>query len=93
MATVESCHLGVGLFHNSALVHKSLVAQQPVRDCEFVQLNHPAYSRLFPNRKSEVPFRGTWFTDDESLTIAVEAWFESENRKFYFQGKIAEEKS
>jgi len=55
MATVESCHLGVGLFHNSALVHKSLVAQQPVRDCEFVQLNHPAYSRLFPNRKSEVP--------------------------------------
>jgi len=28
----------------------------------------------------------TWFTDDESLKIAVKAWFESQNRKFYFQG-------
>ena len=28
----------------------------------------------------------TWFTDDESLKIAVKAWFGSQNRKFYFQG-------
>jgi len=27
-----------------------------------------------------------WSTDDESLMIAVEAWFESQNRKFYFLG-------
>jgi len=25
-------------------------------------------------------------TDDESLKIAVKAWFEGQNRKFYFQG-------
>jgi len=32
--------------------------------------------------------RGTWFTDDESLTIVVKAWFDSQkNKKFYFQGK------
>ena len=39
---------------------------------------------LFPNKKSEVP--SSWnLTDDESLKIAVKAWFESQNRKFYFQ--------
>jgi len=39
------------------------LAQQALCDCEFVQLNHPAYSldlaspskKLFPNKKSEVP--------------------------------------
>jgi len=30
--------------------------------------------------------RETWFIDDESLKIAVKAWSESQNRKFYFQG-------
>ena len=35
--------LGVRLlFHNNAPVHKSLVAQQAVRYCRFVQLNHSA---------------------------------------------------
>jgi len=56
----KSCHLGVWLFHDNAPAHKSLVAQQAVCNCEFVQLNHPAYSldwalsNLFPNEKSEV---------------------------------------
>jgi len=40
---------------------------------------------IIPNKKSEVP--SSWnLTDDESLTITVKAWFESQNRKFYFQG-------
>ena len=34
----------VWLLHDNAPVHKSLVAQQAVRDCGFLQLNHPAYS-------------------------------------------------
>jgi len=42
--TNESCHLRVWLFHDNAPVHKSLVAQQALCDCEFVQLNHPAHS-------------------------------------------------
>jgi len=29
--------------------------------------------------------RETQFTDDESPKIAAEPWFESQNRKFYFQ--------
>jgi len=33
--------LGVWLLHDNAPVHKSVVAQQAVRDCGFVQQNHP----------------------------------------------------
>ena len=40
----DSCHLEVWIFHENAPVHKSLVAQQALYNCEFVQLNHPAYS-------------------------------------------------
>ena len=67
-------------------------AQQALRDCEFVQLNHPAYSPdlalsdYFLIRNLKCHLRGTWFTDDKSLAIAVEAWFESQNKKFYFRG-------
>jgi len=47
----ESCHLGVWLFHDIAPAHKSLVARQALCNCEFVQLNHPAYSLdLAPSR-------------------------------------------
>ena len=86
----ESCHLGVWLFHDNAPAHKSLVAQQAVCNCEFVQLNRPAYSlHLAPSnyfliRNLKYHLRGTWFIDDESLKIAVKAWSESQNRKFYF---------
>jgi len=40
----ESCHLWVWRFHDNAPAHKSLVAQQALCNCEFVQLNRPAYS-------------------------------------------------
>ena len=40
----ESCHLGVCLFHENAPVRKSFVAQHAFCNCEFAQLNHPAYS-------------------------------------------------
>ena len=41
---------GVWLLHDNAPVYKSLVAQQDVRDCGFLQLNHSAYSPdLAPN--------------------------------------------
>jgi len=88
----ESCHLGVWLFHDNAPAQKSLVAQQALCSCEFVQLNHPAYSldwapsNYFLIRNLKYRLRGTWFIDDESLKITVEAWSESQNRKFYFQG-------
>ena len=84
--------LGVWLLRDNAPVHKSTVAQQALRDCGFVQLNHPAYSPdlapsdyyLFRNLKSHL--RGHRFADDESLKANVEAWFEGQNKGFYYHG-------
>jgi len=44
----------------------------------------PSHYFLITNLKYRL--RATQFTDDKSLKIAVEAGFEGENRKFYFQG-------
>jgi len=79
------------LLIDNAPVHKSLVAQQALCDCEFVQLNHPAYTQdLAPSdyfliRNLTYSRCGNCFIDDESLMIAVEAWSEGQDRKFYFQ--------
>jgi len=62
----ESCHLGVRLFHDNAPAHKSLVAQQLLCNCQFVQLNHPGYSldlarsNYFLIRNLKYRLRGTW---------------------------------
>jgi len=40
-----SCHLGVWLLYDNARVHKSVAAQQAIRDCPFLQLSHPEYSQ------------------------------------------------
>ena len=67
----ENCHLGVWFLHDNAPVHKSVVAQQAVRDCEFVQLNHPECcqdlgpSDYFLLRNMKFYLRGTWFIDAE----------------------------
>ena len=62
---------GVWLLRDNAPIHKSMIAQQAVRDCGFVQLDHPAYSSdlapsdyfLFHNLKSHL--RGVRYPDDE----------------------------
>jgi len=88
----ESCHLGVRLFHDSAPVHTSLVAQQALCNCEFVRVNHPAYSldwarsNYFLIRNLKYRLHGTCFIDDKSLMVAVKAWSESQNSKFCYQG-------
>jgi len=80
------------LFHDNAPVQKSLVAQQALCNCEFVRVNHPAYSldwalsNYFLISDLKYLLRGTWFIDDKSLMVAVKAWSESQNRKFCYQG-------
>jgi len=77
---------GVWLLHDNAPIHKSMIAQQAVRDCGFVQLDHPAYSPdlapsdyfLFRNLKSHL--------QDESLKEAVKEWLEGQTEEFYFSG-------
>jgi len=60
-----------------------MVAQQALCNCEFVQLNYPAYSLdLAPSNyflmiNLKYRLRGTSFIDDESLKIDVKAWSES----------------
>jgi len=84
--------LGVWLLHDNAPVHKSLVAQQAIRDCGYDQLNHPAYSAdltpsdyyLFRNLKCHL--RGTGFAYDTSLKAVVEGWFEGQDGEYFFQG-------
>jgi len=83
---------GVWLLHDNAPVHKSTVAQKAVRDCGFVQLDHPAYSPdlapsdyfLFCNLQSHL--RGVHYPDDELLQEAVREWLEGQTEDFYFSG-------
>ena len=69
-----------------------MIAQQAVRDCGFVQLDHPAYSPdqapsyyfLFRNLKSHL--HGVRYPDDEVLKEAVKEWLEGQTKEFYFSG-------
>jgi len=75
---------GVWLLHDNAPIHKSMIAQEAVRDCVFVQLDHPAYSPdqapsdyyLFRNLKSHL--RDVHYPDDEVLQEAVREWLEGQ---------------
>lgn len=83
---------GVCLLHDNASIHKSMIAQEAVRDCGFVQLDHPAYSPdlapsdyfLFRNLKSHL--RDVRYPDDETLKKAVKEWLEGPTEDFYFSG-------
>ena len=83
---------GVWLLYDNAPIHKSMTAQQAVRDCGFVQLNHPAYSSdlapsdysLFRNLKSHL--LGVRYPDDEALKEAVKEWLKGQTEEFYFSG-------
>ena len=83
---------GVWLLHDNAPIHKSMIAKEAVRDCIFVQLDHPAYSPdlapsdyfLFCNLKSHL--RGVHYLDDELLQEAVREWLEEQTEDFYFSG-------
>jgi len=72
-----SCHLAVWLLHDNASMHKSVVVQQDVCNCEFLQLNHPEYSQdlgpshYFLFRNLKFCLRGTRFTEAESVKIVV----------------------
>jgi len=82
----------VWLLHDNAAIHMSMIAQEAVRDCGFVQLDHPAYSPdltpsdyfLFRNLKSHL--RDVRYPDDETLKKAVKEWLEGQTEDFYFSG-------
>jgi len=67
----------VWLLHDNAPIHKSMTAQEAVRDCGFVQLDHPAYSPdltpsdYFPFRNLKSHLRGVHYPDDKVLQEAA----------------------
>lgn len=75
-----------------APVHKSHLAQASIRECGFVELNHPPYSPdlapsdyyLFRNLKSHL--RGKRFEDDEQVKSAVIEYFDSQPESFFLTG-------
>jgi len=69
-----------------------MIAQEAVRDCGFIPLDHPAYSPdvapsdylLLRNLKSYL--RVVCYADDEALKEAVKEWLEGQTEDFYFSG-------
>ena len=86
----RSCHSEVWLFHASTPAHKSfywLLSKLSATVNLHSSTTPPAVQPWLPAiRNLKYRLRGTWFIDDESLKIAVEAWFESQDGEFYFQG-------
>jgi len=85
--------LSVSLLHDNAPVHKSLVAQQAVRNCVFLQLNHPAYSpELAPSnchqfRNLKPHLSGTWFADDESPKVLLKHGLKGKTKNSFSRHK------
>lgn len=83
---------GIWLLHDNAPVHKSKVAATAIRECGFMELNHPAYSPdlapsdffLFRNLKKHL--RGKRYGSDQEVKGAVEAHFQAQDRSFFSDG-------
>ena len=75
------------LLHDNAPTHKAQVAQAAIRECGFVEIDHPPYSIdltpsdyfLFKNLKKEL--RGKKLENDKDLKSAVFEHFEQKNSK------------
>lgn len=83
---------GVLLLHDNAPVHTSHVATAAIHRCGFEQLRHPPYSPdlapsdyyLFSKLKKEL--RGKKFSDDEEVKSAISAYFDAQEKTFFFDG-------
>lgn len=83
---------GVLLLHDNAPVHSARVAKAAAHESGFEIMNHPPYSPdlapsdyfLFPNLKKDL--RGVRFSDDEALKAAVQEHFNTNEKKFFYEG-------
>ena len=75
---------GVLLLHDNAPAHRSVIAQQTIRDCGFIELGLPAYSTdLAPSdyyliKHLKKYLCGIRFENDEAVKGAVNAWLEGQ---------------
>uniref|UniRef100_A0A5S6Q7A8 Tc1-like transposase DDE domain-containing protein n=1 Tax=Trichuris muris TaxID=70415 RepID=A0A5S6Q7A8_TRIMR len=80
------------LLHDNAPAHRSKVSLAAIQECGFGQINHPPYSPylapsdyfLFGNLNQHL--RGTIFRNDKELQFAVEEYFNSREKNFFFSG-------
>ncbi|KFD56762.1 hypothetical protein M513_02439 [Trichuris suis] len=80
------------LLHDNAPAHRAKVALAAIQQCGFGQIDHPPYSPdlapsdyfLFGNLKQHL--RGTVFSDDNELKSAVQDYFNSRDKNFFFNG-------
>lgn len=80
------------LLHDNAPVHKASVVRDSLKKLNFEELNHPPYSPdlapcdyfLFRNLKKRL--RGQRFSDDEEAKLEVDAFFDSKDKDFYYNG-------
>ena len=69
-----------------------MVAAAAIRDCGFVELDHPAYSPdlatsdffLFKNLKHHL--RGKRFGDNSEVKDEIKSYFESNNQSWFSEG-------
>ncbi|KFD52818.1 hypothetical protein M513_06309, partial [Trichuris suis] len=80
------------LLHDNAPAHRAKVALAAIQQCGFGQIDHPPYGPdlapsdyfLFGNLKQHL--RGTVFSDDNELKSAVQDYFNSRDKNFFFNG-------
>jgi len=80
------------LLHDNAPAHASRVAQQALRESNFMELPHPPYSPdlapsdFFLFRHLKKVLRGRQFKDDDDLRSATESWLGDQEKDFYNKG-------
>ena len=82
------------LLHDNASAHRCAVAQDAIRECRFLLLDHSSYSPdlaasdnfLFGHLKNHL--RGTRFKDDEELKSAVDEYFSMCDTNFFLNGIV-----
>lgn len=82
----------IRLLHDNAAPHRSKVALTAIKDCGFELLSHPPYSPdlapsdyfLFPDLKKHL--RGQRFANDSDVMFAVNEYFASCSKSYFFNG-------
>ena len=83
---------GVLLLHGNTPIHKCKIVQAAIRQVDFIELNHPAYSpdiapsdyHLFSNLKKFVRLKN--FSSDDEAVTTVEDYLTDLNSEFFFKG-------
>lgn len=83
---------GVRLLHDNSPVHTAAISKSTVKECGFIEINHPPYSPdlapsdyfLFSKLKSDL--RGKKFNNDEEIKQAVYDHFDSKDSAYFYSG-------